>query len=66
VPTSGDATRAKRFQDARAKFLRDGRDAGEFRRIAEDYPADPIAPFAQLYAGSPTSRRASSRARSRS
>jgi branched-chain amino acid transport system substrate-binding protein len=51
VPTSGDATARTRFQDARAKFLRDGKDTGEFRRIAQDYPADPIAPFAQLYAG---------------
>ncbi|HET9625306.1 MAG TPA: penicillin-binding protein activator [Kofleriaceae bacterium] len=51
VPTSGDATARTRFQDARAKFLRDGKDSGEFRRIVEDYPADPIVPFAQLYAG---------------
>ena len=51
VPTSGDATARTRFQDARARFLRDGKDSGEFRRIVEDYPSDPIAPFAQLYAG---------------
>jgi ABC-type branched-subunit amino acid transport system substrate-binding protein len=51
VPTSGDAAARSRFQDARAKFLRDGRDSGEFQRIAEDYPEDPIVPWAQLYAG---------------
>ncbi|MBC7976837.1 MAG: hypothetical protein H7138_17825, partial [Myxococcales bacterium] len=51
VPTSGDASARSRFQDARAKFLRDGRDSGEFQRIAEEYPEDPIVPWAQLYAG---------------
>jgi ABC-type branched-subunit amino acid transport system substrate-binding protein len=51
VPTTGDASARGRFQDARAKFLRDGRDSGEFQRIAEDYPEDPIVPWAQLYAG---------------
>ncbi|HEY0191135.1 MAG TPA: penicillin-binding protein activator [Kofleriaceae bacterium] len=51
VPTSGDATARHRFQDARSQFERDGKDTGEFRRIAEQYPADPIAPFAQLYDG---------------
>jgi len=51
VPTSGDASARSRFQEARAKFLRDGRDSGEFQRIAEDYPEDPIVPWAQLYAG---------------
>ena len=51
VPTTGDAIARNRFQDAKAKFLRDGRDSGEFQRIAEDYPEDPIVPWAQLYAG---------------
>lgn len=51
VPTTGDATARNRFQDARAKFLRDGHDSGEFQRIAEEYPEDPIVPWAQLYAG---------------
>lgn len=51
VPTSGDATARNRFQDAKAKFLRDGHDSGEFQRIAEEYPEDPIVPWAQLYAG---------------
>jgi ABC-type branched-subunit amino acid transport system substrate-binding protein len=52
VPQSGDAQARSRFQDARAKFLRDGGiDSAEFRRIAEEYPDDPIVPWAQLYAG---------------
>jgi ABC-type branched-subunit amino acid transport system substrate-binding protein len=51
APTSGDAGARSRFQEARAKFLRDGKDTGEFKRIAEDYPEDPIVPWAQLYAG---------------
>lgn len=40
-----------RFQEARAKFLRDGSDSGEFRRIVEEFPNDPIVPWAKLYAG---------------
>jgi len=51
VPQSGDAHARSRFQDARAKFLRDGTNSAEFRRIAEEYPDDPIVPWAQLYAG---------------
>lgn len=51
VPTSGDAGARTRFQDARVKFLRDGRDSGEFKRIVDEYPEDPIVPWAQLYAG---------------
>jgi len=51
APTTGDAGARSRFRDARAKFLRDGKDAGEFLRIVEDYPGDPIVPWAQLYAG---------------
>lgn len=51
VPTTGDAQARNRFQDARAKFLRDGKDTGEFKRIADEFPADPIVPWAQLYAG---------------
>ena len=35
VPTSGDAAARSRFQDARARFLRDGKDTGEFHRIAD-------------------------------
>lgn len=51
APTTGDASARTRFSDARARFLRDGQDTGEFKRIAEEYPDDPIVPWAQLYAG---------------
>ncbi len=51
VPTSGNATARARFQDARAKFLRDGSEGQEFEQIVQDFPQDPIVPFAQLYAG---------------
>ena len=51
VPQNGDAHARSRFSEARAKFLRDGTGEKEFRQIAEDYPDDPIAPFADLYAG---------------
>ncbi len=51
VPTSGDATARQRFQEARAKFLRDGGEGTAFSRIAQDFPHDPIVPWAELYAG---------------
>jgi ABC-type branched-subunit amino acid transport system substrate-binding protein len=51
VPTTGNATARSRFQDARAKFLRDGTEGTEFAQIVHDFPQDPIVPFAQLYAG---------------
>jgi ABC-type branched-subunit amino acid transport system substrate-binding protein len=51
VPTSGDAAARTRFEDARAKFLRDGKDTGEFERIVQEFPEDPIVPWAELYAG---------------
>jgi branched-chain amino acid transport system substrate-binding protein len=51
VPTTGNSEARNRFQDARATFLRDGRDSGEFKRIIEEFPEDPIVPWAQLYAG---------------
>src|SRR6185436_15417094 len=51
VPTTGDTGARNRFQDARAKFLRDGKDTGEFKRIVEEFPQDPIVPWAELYAG---------------
>lgn len=56
VPTSGDARARARFHDARARFERDAshltaETAAEFQSIARDYPDDPIAPYAQLYAG---------------
>ena len=51
VPQTGDSRARLRFQDARAKFLRDGTGAEEFRIIAEQFPDDPIVPWANLYAG---------------
>jgi hypothetical protein len=51
VPTTGNATARSRFQDAKAKFLRDGSEGSEFAQIVEDFPQDPIVPWAELYAG---------------
>jgi ABC-type branched-subunit amino acid transport system substrate-binding protein len=52
VPTNGDPEARSRFLEAQAQFRRDGSvDADEFAAIAEDYPDDPIAPYAQLYTG---------------
>lgn len=51
VPSSGDAQARSRFLEAKSRFLRDGTSAGEFQRIASDFPQDPIVPWAQLYAG---------------
>ncbi len=51
VPTNGSKIAYTRFVDAKAKFLKDGKGGDEFHRIAEDFPEDPIAPWAQLYAG---------------
>jgi ABC-type branched-subunit amino acid transport system substrate-binding protein len=50
-PRNGDAQARTRFHEARAKFLKDGRASAEFKQIVEDYPDDPIVPWAQLYAG---------------
>lgn len=51
APSTGNAEARARFQEARAKFLRDGTETPEFGRIAAEFPDDPIAPFAELYAG---------------
>lgn len=52
VPTNGDAQARNRFADAKAKFLRDGAATSEeFTRIADEFPEDPIVPWAKLYAG---------------
>jgi len=51
VPQNGDAQARARFAEARAKFLRDGTNGAEFRQIAEDFPDDPIVPWAELYGG---------------
>ncbi len=55
VPTHGDPQARSRYQQAQQKFERDGSETGaatsEFEAIAHDYPNDPVAPFAELYAG---------------
>ena len=51
VPQSGSAEARARFAEARTKFLRDGTGGAEFRAIAEEFPSDPIKPWADLYAG---------------
>ena len=57
VPTDGDQQALRRFEETRAKFLRDGGSAptrgttSEFEKIARDFPEDPIAPHALLFAG---------------
>lgn len=52
VPRSGDRDARVRFQEARVSFERDGvRDAARFQAIAEEYPDDPVASYAHLYAG---------------
>jgi ABC-type branched-subunit amino acid transport system substrate-binding protein len=51
VPQHGDATARSRFQEAKSRFLRDGGHASDFKRIVEQFPNDPIVPWAELYAG---------------
>ena len=51
VPATGDAQARSRFMEAKNRFLRDGTQAQEFKQIAEDFPNDPIVPWAELYAG---------------
>jgi ABC-type branched-subunit amino acid transport system substrate-binding protein len=53
LPSGGDFAARTRFQDVRARFEREGDRVApdEFEAIARDYPADPIAPIALLYAG---------------
>jgi len=52
VPTTGDPEARNRFLEAKAKFLEDAHTSStEFERIAQDFPADPIVPWADLYAG---------------
>ncbi|MDB4957325.1 MAG: Extracellular ligand-binding receptor [Myxococcales bacterium] len=50
LPSDGDARVLSQFVSAKARFLKDGRTT-EFKRIVKDYPNDPIAPWAMLYAG---------------
>lgn len=51
VPKTGDASARQQFVEARQRFLKDGRNGEDFQRIAEEFPDDPIKPWAQLYAG---------------
>jgi branched-chain amino acid transport system substrate-binding protein len=51
VPKHGDATARSRFQEAKSRFLRDGGRSSDFQRIVEQFPNDPIVPWAELYAG---------------
>ncbi len=51
VPTDGDPSARAKFLEARERFLQDGSGGDDLARIAQDYPDDPIAPFAGLYAG---------------
>ncbi len=51
VPSNGDASARAQFIEAKAKFLKDGKNGEDFQRIAEEFPDDPIKPWAQLYAG---------------
>ncbi|HUS67630.1 MAG TPA: penicillin-binding protein activator [Kofleriaceae bacterium] len=60
VPTNGDQQALRRFEETRARFKgggevadpkQKGQAAAEFEAIARDYPQDPIAPHARLYAG---------------
>jgi len=51
LPTSGAQEAKGRFETARAHFARDAHNADEFEAIVHDYPDDPIAPYAELYAG---------------
>jgi len=51
VPKNGDAQARSRFLEAKSRFLRDGTAGKEFKAIVEEYPEDPIVPWAGLYAG---------------
>ena len=51
LPGNGAKEAQGRFESARARFAQDARNADEFQAIVRDYPDDPIAPYAALYAG---------------
>src|SRR5262249_2183744 len=51
LPSGGAKDAQIRFETARAHFARDAHNADEFEAIVHDYPDDPIAPYAELYAG---------------
>ncbi|HTR52898.1 MAG TPA: penicillin-binding protein activator [Kofleriaceae bacterium] len=50
VPHNGNAAARQRYLDAQARFLGGGK-GDEFAKIVDDYPDDPIAPWAELSAG---------------
>lgn len=50
-PTHGNAEARSRFLDAKSRFGSDGTSASDFKAIVEDFPNDPIVPWAELYAG---------------
>jgi ABC-type branched-subunit amino acid transport system substrate-binding protein len=51
VPKTGDADARSRFLEAKSRFLKDGTDGAAFKAIINQYPEDPIVPWAELYAG---------------
>ena len=52
VPTTGEPEARKRFEQARADFEREeDRASAGFEAIVDDFPDDPIVPWALLYAG---------------
>ena len=52
IPTDGEVEARDRFEEARASFEREeNRATAEFESIAEEFPEDPIVPWALLYAG---------------
>lgn len=53
IPTHGDAQARSRFEEERSRFERDdtANNTEAFTQIARDFPEDPIAPHALLYAG---------------
>lgn len=51
VPDNGDPQARHRFEEARARFERDGSGGDDLAAIARDFPDDPIAPYARLLAG---------------
>ncbi len=51
IPSNGDPQARHRFDEARARFERDGSGGDELAAIARDFPDDPIAPYALLLAG---------------
>ena len=58
APQGGDPRAKARFEDARARFERQDAAVGaELAAIARDFPQDPVAPVATLYAGMDAWRR---------